>query len=251
MDPVRSRNFDNSADLPLTNRASNGMAGYLLVDKPVSWTSHDVVAKVRTIIKAETGQRIKVGHTGTLDPAATGLLVLVIGNYTKRADEFNKLDKTYESELILGAVSSTGDSEGEIQAFDGAQAEPSLKKVQQTLEGFVGKISQTPHKYSAMKVGGQRAYKLARAGKEVELEPREITIHSMTDVEYNYPQLKFTAKVSSGTYIRSLAEDIGQKLGTGAYLKTLRRTEVGSFNLKDASNLEELSAQTLSEYLKN
>src|SRR5262249_16180543 len=149
---------------------------------------------------------------------ATGLLILVLGSYTKRAGEFSKLDKVYEAELTLGAVSSTGDKEGQIQAFDPAQAEPSRQEIDDVLRGFVGKISQTPHKYSAMKVDGKRAYKLARQGKEVKLEPRQVEIYQITDVKYEYPKLKFTTKVSSGTYIRSLAEDIGQKLSTGAYL---------------------------------
>jgi tRNA pseudouridine55 synthase len=217
------------------------MDGILLVDKPAGWTSHDVVAKIRAIIRAESGQKIKVGHTGTLDPAATGLLILVLGSYTKRAAEFSKLDKAYKAELILGKVSTTGDSEGEIQSLDSARDEPSRQEIEEVLKSFVGKISQTPHKYSAMKVDGKRAYKLARAGQEVKLEPREVTIYEITDVKYDYPALKFTAKVSSGTYIRSLAEDIGQKLGTGAYLSSLRRTEVGTFRTQDAAGMEEIS----------
>jgi tRNA pseudouridine55 synthase len=223
--------------------------GYLLVDKPAGWTSHDVVAKVRSVIKAERGQKIKVGHTGTLDPMATGLLVLVIGSYTKRAGEFSKLDKTYEAELILGAVSSTGDKEGEISQKSAQK--PSLHQIEHILSQFLGKIQQTPHRYSAIKVDGNRAYKLARHGKEVKLQPREVTIQQITDVKYAYPSLKFTTKVSSGTYIRSLAEDIGEKLGTGAYLKSLRRTEVGGYYIDMSIKPENLDLGIISQHLKS
>jgi tRNA pseudouridine55 synthase len=215
------------------------MDGYLLVDKPACWTSHDVVAKVRNILKKEAGHKVKVGHTGTLDPFATGLLILMVGSHTKRAAEFSKLGKTYEAEIVLGKVSSTGDPEGEItQKSDKV---PTQEEVNNTLEEFTGEIEQTPHKFSAMKIDGQRAYKLAREGKEVKLEPRKVTIYSIKDVKYNYPKLKFTTEVSSGTYIRSLAEDIGKNLGTGAYLSELRRTQVGSFNIDKAQSIEQIT----------
>jgi tRNA pseudouridine55 synthase len=204
--------------------------GYLLVDKPTGWTSHDVVAKIRNILKKEAGHKVKVGHTGTLDPFATGLLIIVVGSYTKRAAEFSKLDKTYEAELILGSTSTTGDPEGEISKK--SEDEPTEVEVKKILKSFVGEIEQVPHAFSAMKVNGQRAYKLARAGKEVTLESRKVTIYSIENVEYSYPKLKFTTKVSSGTYIRSLAEDIGEKLGTGAYLSALRRTKVGDWKVE-------------------
>lgn len=208
------------------------MDGILLVDKSKGWTSHDVVAKVRNILKKETGKKVKVGHTGTLDPFASGLLVLVIGSYTKRAVEFSKLDKTYEAELVLGSMSPTGDIEGEITKK--SDKEPTLQEIKEVLGEFTGEIQQIPHKFSAIKVGGQRAYKLARAGERVEIEPRKVTIYDIENVKYNYPKLRFTAKVSSGTYIRSLAEDIGEKLGTGAYLSSLCRTKVGKFNIEDS-----------------
>jgi tRNA pseudouridine55 synthase len=210
--------------------------GILLVDKPTGWTSHDVVAKVRSIIRFQSGQKVKVGHTGTLDPFATGLLILVVGPYTKRAAEFSKLDKTYKAELTLGKISTTGDIEGEIRPK--SDKKPTEDEIRAVLSRFLGQISQTPHPYSAVKVGGQRAYKVARAGKTVEIGPRKVTIYSISDVKYAYPKLSFTISVSSGTYIRSLAEDIGEKLGTGAYLLTLRRTKIGRFDLKDAQILE-------------
>lgn len=219
------------------------MDGILLVDKPVGWTSHDVVAKVRSILKSETGQKIKVGHTGTLDPAATGLLILVVGNYTKRAGEFSKLDKIYQAELTLGAVSTTGDKEGEIS--NKSDKQPLLEEIEHALSQFKGKIQQSPHKYSAIKVDGKRAYKAARAGQEIKLEPREVTIYEITDIKYDYPKLKFTTKVSSGTYIRSLAEDIGEALGTGAYLSALRRTQVGNFKIEEALEIDKINIQYL------
>ena len=219
------------------------MDGLLLVDKPSNWTSHDVVAKVRSVLKKETGQKVKVGHTGTLDPFATGLLVLVIGSYTKRAGEFSKLDKDYEAELTLGATSTTGDIEGEITK-KGTQ-QPAKKAVEAALSTFLGDIEQTPHAYSAIKIGGQRAYKLAREGKEVVLEQRKVTIYEISILSYEYPKLKIKTRVSSGTYIRSLAEDIGKQLGTGAYLSALRRTTVGQFDIKDALRLDDVSSENV------
>lgn len=212
------------------------MDGLLLIDKPAGWTSHDVVARIRSVIRTQTGQKTKVGHTGTLDPFATGLLVLVVGGYTKKAGEFSKLDKTYDAEITLGAASSTGDIEGEITPKSGQV--PSKMTLQAILSRFEGEISQIPHKYSAVKVGGQRAYKMARAGKEVKLEPREVTIYSFELLSYEYPKVKIRTKVSSGTYIRSLAEDIGEALGTGAYLSALRRTTVGNYRIVDALGID-------------
>ena len=210
------------------------MDGLLLVDKPKGWTSFDVVAKVRSLIRQQTGQKkVKVGHTGTLDPLATGLLVLTVGSYCKRAGEFSKLDKTYDVTMKLGEISTTGDEEGEKTKISDKQ--PDEVKIREALEQFVGQIEQTPPVYSAVKVDGQRAYKLARAGKEVKLEPRLVKIYDITDVKYSYPEVKFTAKVSSGTYIRSLVEDVGQTLGTGAYLSGLRRTVVGEFAVVNAA----------------
>lgn len=206
--------------------------GILLIDKPMDWTSHDVVAKARGILKKEAGQKIKVGHTGTLDPLATGLLVLVVGSYCKRAGEFIKLDKIYEATLKLGETSSTGDAEGEKTVV--SDKNPSENEVKQAIQVFIGEIEQVPPAYSAIKIGGQKAYELARKGKEVKLEPRKVKIYEITDVKYSYPLVSFTTKVSSGTYIRSLAEDIGKKLATGAYLTGLRRTSVGEFLIENS-----------------
>src|ERR1019366_3888532 len=185
------------------------MDGFLLVDKPKGWTSFDVVNYVRKILAQSQNKKpkqVKVGHTGTLDPMATGLLVLLIGSYTKRAPELTKLDKTYEVTMKLGETSSTGDEEG--QKSQVSSKKPTQKDAEEAVAKFVGEILQTPPAFSAIKIGGQRAYKLARQGKEVKLEPRKATVYSMQLTDYSYPEVKFTAKVSSGTYIRSLVEDI-------------------------------------------
>lgn len=207
------------------------MDGFLLVDKPSGWTSFDVVAKIRNTLKRETGKKVKVGHTGTLDPLATGLMIIVVGSYCKRAAEFSKLNKTYEVTMKLGKTSSTGDEEGEKQSV--SATEPSLEAVQAALKQFTGEIQQVPPAFSAIKINGKRAYKLAREGKEVVIEPRTVKIHSSTLKSYEYPLVNFTTEVSSGTYIRSLVTDIGEALGTGAYMSNLRRTTVGSFQLDD------------------
>lgn len=211
--------------------------GILLVDKPAGWTSFDVVNKVRSTIEAGRrrgeidypGKRLKVGHTGTLDPLATGLLVLAVGAATKGIQKLTKLDKTYEVTMKLGQTSTTGDEEGDKTMVSARQ--PSEEEVNQAVEQFIGDIEQTPPAYSAIKVNGQRAYKLARQGKVVKIEPRQIKIYSITEVEYNYPLVSFEVKVSSGTYIRTLAEDIGKVLKAGAYLTNLRRTSVGDYQL--------------------
>ena len=221
------------------------MDGLLLIDKPMGWTSFDVVAKVRNYLKKEAGHKVKVGHTGTLDPAATGLLVLTIGTYCKRAEEFTKLDKVYVVEMELGKTSTTDDSEGEIT--ESSKEIPSETEIQSAIESFTGEIEQVPPKFSAIKVGGKRAYKLAREGKEVELKPRTVTIYSIESLEITGAKARFTCKVSSGTYIRSLVRDIGEKLGCGAYMTELRRTSIDKFQIEDAQKIDPIPE--LSEYL--
>lgn len=216
------------------------MNGLLLIDKPIDWSSFDVVAKVRGTVRAQTGQkRPKVGHCGTLDPKATGLLLIVIGTYCKRAQEFSGLDKSYDATLHLGAYSTTGDREGEKTQQDVTDI-PTEDDVRSVLQSFTGPISQVPPAYSAVKVGGKRAYALARAGKPPELKPRAVTIHQNQLLSYDYPWLELRCTVSAGTYIRSLAEDIGSQLGTGAYLQDLRRTSVGPYQLEGAQTVDSL-----------
>lgn len=212
------------------------MEGILLVDKPAEWTSFDVVNYVRKMVARVEGKKpknVKVGHTGTLDPAATGLLVLLIGkNYTRRAGEFSKMDKTYEVEMTLGLTSSTGDSEGEKTKV--SDEKPDKKDIEAALNRFLGEISQVPPAYSAIKVDGKRAYELARQGQKPDLKPRKVKIYDIKLVDFTYPLVKFTCDVSSGTYIRSLVEDAGNELGSGAYTSSLRRTRVGNFSVEGA-----------------
>ena len=251
----------------------------ILVDKPSEMSSFGVVARVRRclteienqhreVIAKQAGQsfqrvkRVKVGHTGTLDPFATGLLILLTGKNTKRAGDFLKLDKEYIATLRLGAVSTTGDPEGGItecwRERDGELARveqgenageltkteqknrkiPNRTAVENCVEKFVGENLQKVPEFSAVKINGQRAYKLARAGKKLEMPPRKVVIYELEVVEYEWPRLVIRAKVSSGTYIRALAEDIGAALGVGAYLTALRRTEVGDWRIEDAIPLE-------------
>lgn len=224
------------------------MDGFLLVDKPKNWTSFDVVAKVRGILRASGVPKPKVGHTGTLDPLATGLVIIVMGSYCKRAEEFSKMDKTYATVAHLGATSTTGDEEGEKTPV-GTQ-KPSTEAVEAAVAQFTGEISQVPPVFSAIKVHGKRAYQLARAGKEVKIEPRTVQIHGFTEVNYHYPQLMFTVDVSSGTYIRTLVEDIGEALGTGAYTADLRRLTVGEYSVADAVPVDNLSAETIRQNLR-
>ncbi len=227
------------------------MNGILLVDKPSGWTSFDVVNKVRRTIQvsplnASHKKRFPVGHTGTLDPMATGLLVLLLGTYTTRAMSLTKLDKTYEVTMKLGETSTTGDEEGEKTPVSGT--EPTEAAVQGILQQFVGDIMQTPPIYSAIKINGQRAYKLARAGQAPQMQPRPAHIESITFLDYAYPYVRFTAHVSSGTYIRSLVEDAGTVLGTGAYMSDLRRTTVGPYDIKDAMPMDGLSDAQIAAY---
>lgn len=214
----------------------DSMEGILLVDKPKGWTSFDVVNFVRKIVAQSEGKKpknVKVGHTGTLDPMATGLLVLLVGkNYTRQAQALTKLDKTYEVEMSLGQNSTTGDSEGELEII--SDKVPTLEQIKEVIVKFTGDIMQTPPAFSAIKIDGKRAYDMARAGQEVVIAPRPVTIASSQLVRYEYPKVDFVCDVSSGTYIRSLAQDIGQELSTGAYLTGLRRSRVGQYNLADA-----------------
>lgn len=214
----------------------------ILIDKPDKMTSFGVVARVRRKLTAEAGRKIKVGHTGTLDPFATGLMILLSGKFTRRAGEFSKLDKVYEAEFVLGKSSSTGDPEGEITEKKFAKI-PEKSEIEKIIrENFLGEIEQTPPIFSAVKIGGERAYKLARRGKNVEIPSRKVKIFALEILAYDFPILKIRAHVSSGTYIRSLAVDLGEKLGVGAYVLTLRRVKVGEFSIKQAENLAEFLA---------
>lgn len=226
-------------------------SGLLLIDKPIDWTSFDVVNKVRFEFARQLDVKpkaIKVGHSGTLDPKASGLLILAIGSTTKQLGKLTKQDKAYEVGAILGSTSTTGDSEGDISVNQSAEMS-SEKAVTKSAESFIGVIEQKPHRFSAIKVDGVRAYKLARSGKEVNLKSRQVTIYSLDKLKYSWPQLNFDVKVSSGTYIRSLVEDIGQKLGVGAYTTSLRRTQIGNYSVHNACEAEDIDYETIIERL--
>ncbi|MCX6728908.1 MAG: tRNA pseudouridine(55) synthase TruB [Candidatus Saccharibacteria bacterium] len=211
--------------------------GTILIDKPAGMTSFGVVARIRRVLTEKQGKKVKVGHTGTLDPFATGLLILVVGKECKNAGKYSKLDKTYEATIRLGQTSTTGDPEGEITEVSGVK--PSQAKIESTLKKFTGEITQKPPIYSAIKIGGRRAYKLARAGEEIEMPKRQVTVYSLEIVNYSYPVIKIKTRVSSGTYIRSLAEDIGRSLEVGAYCTQLRRTEIDKWNVDEAQQLSD------------
>lgn len=215
----------------------------ILVDKPAGISSFGVVARVRRHLSLEAGHKVKVGHTGTLDPFATGLLILLAGKATKMSNDFLKKDKTYEATICLGKTSSTGDPEGEITPYkDEEIIAPTLEEVKKTVQSFVGEIEQKVPQFSAVKINGERAYKLARAGKDFETPTRKIKIYNIEILEYNWPELKIRCDVSSGTYIRTLGEDIGEKLGVGGYLTALRRTKIDKFSVENAIKLEELNS---------
>lgn len=213
----------------------------ILVDKPTGISSFGVVARVRRYLTKQAGRKIKVGHCGTLDPFATGLLILVSGKNTKRAGEFSGLDKEYEATIYLGARSSTGDPEGEIEQVSDRQ--PSLSEIKKVISEFVGKVTQTPPVFSAIKINGRRAYQLARQGREIDMPSRQVTIYDINIESYIYPYLIIKTKVSSGTYIRSLAQDIGEALGIGAYTTQLRRLSVGEYSVSEAKSLEDFTVQ--------
>ena len=204
----------------------------LLIDKPAGMTSFGVVARLCRVLSKQEGKKVKVGHTGTLDPFATGLMIIVTGRMCRRAMEFTKLDKWYEAEIILGAESTTGDPEGELSRISGKR--PDKSEIKQVLQKFTGKIEQIPPAFSAVKVNGQRAYQLARAGKEVDIPKRIVTIYTLELIGYDYPVLKLRTHVSSGTYVRSLAADIGKELKTGAYCQNLRRIKIADYDVKNA-----------------
>lgn len=208
----------------------------LLIDKPAGITSFGVVARVRRRLSQQLGKKAKVGHTGTLDPFATGLMIIVTGKECRNAQQYSKLDKVYEATVRLGQTSTTGDPEGDLT--DVSTREPSLEEVQHALKGFIGEITQRPPQFSAIKIGGRRAYDLARKGEVVEMPERQVTVFSLDLLGYTYPDVRIRVHVSSGTYIRTLAEDIGKVLETGAYCSELRRTKVAEFSVEDAWAIE-------------
>jgi len=214
----------------------NGYNGILLLNKRPDISSHQAVLEVRQIIK----QR-RVGHTGTLDPKAQGLIVVCIGRATKIVQFISDFDKSYEAEIILGKTSTTYDGEGTIRDnMPKSVPEYSLKQFQSVLDEFIGRRTQKVPAFSAVRVNGNRLYEFARAGIEVELPVREIEIKSIEAINYEYPKLTFRVNCTKGTYIRSLASDFGEKLECGAYLSNLKRSSIGSLKLEDALQINEV-----------
>jgi tRNA pseudouridine55 synthase len=207
--------------------------GLIIVDKPVGPTSHRIVQMVRE----GTGIR-KVGHAGTLDPRASGVLVLCLGAATRLSEYLSTSSKRYEALIRFGSSTQTYDSNGSVTRSTGKA--PSRKEIEDTLTQFEGEIDQVPPPYSAIKLKAKKAYELAREGEEVELEARQVTIHLLDLLEYRPPDLVVDVECSAGTYIRSLAHDLGEKLGTGAHLAKLRRTKSGPFTLDDAIPMPKL-----------
>lgn len=210
----------------------------LLVNKPLKWTSFDVVNKLRYALKKKLGNKIKVGHAGTLDPLATGLLILCTGKMTKKIDEFTGMDKEYTGSFFIGGTTDTYDSELEMNAtFPVAHIDEAL--LSSTAATFIGEIEQMPPVYSAIKIDGQAAYIAARKGEDVVMKSRRITIKEFELTGIEMPLVKFRVVCSKGTYIRSLAYDFGKALNSGAYLASLCRTKIGNFNITEAMEVDE------------
>lgn len=208
----------------------------ILINKPIDWTSFKVVDKVRRLIRAK-----KVGHAGTLDPKATGLLILCTGKLTKSIDEFQNKIKEYRGKIYFGKTTPTMD----LESIDEASEERdisnlNLEIIKEAAKSFVGEIEQVPPLFSAKWVNGKRAYELARKGKNINLRPKKVFVYKFEILNYNPPLAEFEIVCSKGTYVRSLANDLGQKLGCGAFLYQLERTKIGEFKLEDAIDLEQL-----------
>lgn len=213
----------------------------ILLDKPLEWTSFDAVRKVRNLVRIK-----KVGHAGTLDPLATGLLIICTGKFTKRINEYMAREKEYTGTFTLGAITPTYDLESEpqdIKPFDYI----TIEQMQQAAAQLTGLIMQVPPAHSAIKVGGKRVYELARKGKEVKLEPRPVTISTFELTRIELPVVSFRVVCTTGTYIRSLANDFGAILGCGAYLSSLCRTRIGEFTLDQSVSITQFEADVLKE----
>ncbi|MES2776851.1 MAG: tRNA pseudouridine(55) synthase TruB [Bacteroidota bacterium] len=206
----------------------------LLIDKPLHWTSFDIIRKLRNIFRIK-----KIGHAGTLDPLATGLLIVCTGKFTKKINEYMGMEKEYTGTITLGAVTPTYDLES-----DPEQHQPfehiTMEEVERVFETFTGPIMQFPPAHSAIKVDGKRLYQLAREGKEVKLEARAVTIYECELTRFDLPEIDFRVVCGTGTYIRSLAKDVGESLGCGGYLSKLVRTRIGEFLLTDAHSPEQV-----------
>jgi tRNA pseudouridine55 synthase len=208
----------------------------LLIDKPLEWTSFDVIRKIRHLIRIK-----KVGHAGTLDPLATGLLIICTGKFTKRINEYMAREKEYTGTFTLGATTSTYDLESKPENFRSFE-NITEENIKSATNSFLGDIMQVPPAHSAIKVDGKRVYELARKGKEVDLEPRRVFIKEFEVTRIEMPAVHFRVVCSTGTYIRSLANDFGEALGCGAHISSLCRTRIGEFKISDALSIEAFEA---------
>lgn len=220
--------------------------GVLLIDKPAGWTSHDVVAKLRGVLHTR-----RVGHAGTLDPMATGLLVILVGNACKASQYLMSQGKIYEGAFRLGRVTNTQDADGEIMEENPVPAEITPEKIAEAMRGMLGDQYQTPPMFSAIKINGQPLYKMARKGQETEREPRFIRVSSFDLLDASaFPEIRFRVECTKGTYVRTLAHDLGRRLGPGASLTALRRIASGDRDVRDAVTLEALQAMNPAEIEK-
>lgn len=220
------------------------MDGIIVINKEKEYTSHDVVAKLKKKLNIS-----KVGHTGTLDPNATGVLSILIGKGTKFSKYLINHDKIYEVELELGKKTDTADIEGKVIEEKNVDEKYIKENLLQVLESFVGKQEQIPPMYSAIKKDGKKLYEYARAGEKVEIEPRKIEIYKIDLNKYDKNIISFVVSCSKGTYIRSLCEDIAEKLNTLGYMKNLKRLQVGKFNIKDAVYIDDIDLKNVNDYL--
>ncbi|MCQ9206740.1 MAG: tRNA pseudouridine(55) synthase TruB [Omnitrophica bacterium] len=210
--------------------------GIMLVDKPLGFTSHDIVAIVRRNLNFS-----KVGHAGTLDPMATGLLIMLLGRFTKKSIYFSNYDKEYEATLRLGVATDSGDKEGKVtEEKDLGPFGEKIKNIEHAFKSFLGEIRQVPPMFSAKKVKGKKLYEFARKGITLKREPKLIVIKDIVILDISLPHVTFRVKCSKGTYVRQLGHDMGEKIGCGAHLVSLRRTKIGPFSVKDALSLDEL-----------
>lgn len=225
------------------NPRTGDFVGILLVDKPQGITSHDVVDRLRRKLKMK-----RIGHAGTLDPMATGLLIMLIGKATKVSQYLISLDKSYEGTICFGIETDSHDADGEIVTEIPVPGDLTEERLREEMKSFLGDQYQTPPMFSAKKVGGVPLYKLARKGKTIEREPRFIRINSLDLLAWESPEAKFQMSSSKGTYVRTLVHDLGQKVGCGAHLNELRRTHIDRFDLKDAKTLEILEEAPLADF---
>lgn len=237
-------NFNNQWDIPVQHKSSFEHSGILLVDKPATWTSHDVVNFVRRTFNVK-----KAGHCGTLDPAATGLLVLVIGHATKLSSRLMDSDKGYAGRMQLGIETDSQDMDGQIvsQKDPGPITEEAIASA---FSKFKGELDQTPPMFSATKKDGKKLYELARKGVEVEREPKKITIHALQIEKIEMPFVDFSISCSKGTYVRTICHDIGRQLGCGATLHSLRRTASGAFKVENAHSVDQMRKWSQDELLR-